>query len=44
MSVYSVVKCGVSFTSSAQSERDFSSVGRTVSDMRTALNENTVEG
>ena len=30
--------------SSAQSERDFSSVGRTVTDMRSLLNENTVEG
>ena len=31
------------FASSAQSERDFSSVGRTVTDMRSRLNENTVE-
>ena len=39
------VKCGVSSTSSAQSERDFSSVGRTgtVTDMRTRLNENTAK-
>jgi len=29
--------------SSAQSERDFSSVGRIVTDMRSRLNENTVE-
>ena len=43
MSVYSVVKCGVSSTSSAQSQRDFSTVGRTVTDMRTRLNENTVK-
>jgi len=29
--------------SSAQSERDFSSVGHTVTDMRSRLNENTIE-
>jgi len=29
--------------SSAQSERDFSSVGRTVTDMRSRLNEDTIE-
>jgi len=29
--------------SSAQSDIDFSSVGRTVTDMRSRLNENTVE-
>ena len=29
--------------SSAQSEKDFSSVGHTVTDMRSRLNENTVE-
>jgi len=29
--------------SSAQSEKDFSSVGRTVTDMRSRLNEDTIE-